>query len=51
MIRSGEVDVVIAGGAEACITGITMAGFAQARTMSTRNDDAGEGLAAVRRRA
>ncbi|MBV8931280.1 MAG: beta-ketoacyl-[acyl-carrier-protein] synthase II [Kutzneria sp.] len=38
MIKSGEADVVIAGGAEACITGITMAGFAQARTMSTRND-------------
>jgi 3-oxoacyl-[acyl-carrier-protein] synthase II len=38
MIRSGEADVVVAGGAEACITGITMAGFAQARTMSTRND-------------
>jgi 3-oxoacyl-[acyl-carrier-protein] synthase II len=38
MIRAGEADVVVAGGAEACITGITMAGFAQARTMSTRND-------------
>ncbi|HKN96755.1 MAG TPA: beta-ketoacyl-ACP synthase II [Pseudonocardiaceae bacterium] len=39
MIRSGEADVVIAGGAEACIVPITMAGFSQARTMSTRNDD------------
>jgi len=39
MIRSGEADVVVAGGAEACIIPITMAGFAQARTMSTRNDD------------
>jgi 3-oxoacyl-[acyl-carrier-protein] synthase II len=39
MIRSGEADVVVAGGAEACIVAITMAGFAQARTMSTRNDD------------
>jgi len=39
MIRSGEADVIIAGGAEACITGITMAGFAQARTMSTRNNE------------
>jgi 3-oxoacyl-[acyl-carrier-protein] synthase II len=39
MIRSGEADVVVAGGAEACITGITMAGFAQARTMSTRNNE------------
>ncbi|MEU7525723.1 beta-ketoacyl-[acyl-carrier-protein] synthase family protein [Saccharothrix sp. NPDC042600] len=39
MLRSGEADVVVAGGAEACITTITMAGFIQARTMSTRNDD------------
>lgn len=39
MLRAGEADVVIAGGAEACIAGITMAGFAQSRTMSTRNDD------------
>ena len=39
MIRSGEADVVVAGGAEACVVAITMAGFAQARTMSTRNDD------------
>lgn len=39
MLRAGEADVVIAGGAEACITAITMAGFAQSRTMSTRNDE------------
>ena len=39
MLRSGEVDVVIAGGAEACITGITVAGFVQARTLSQRNDE------------
>ena len=39
MIRSGEADVVVAGGAEAAIAPITMAGFAQARTMSTRNDE------------
>jgi 3-oxoacyl-[acyl-carrier-protein] synthase II len=39
MLKTGEADVVIAGGAEACITSITMAGFSQARTMSTRNDD------------
>lgn len=39
MLKSGEADVVVAGGAEACITTITMAGFIQARTMSTRNDD------------
>jgi 3-oxoacyl-[acyl-carrier-protein] synthase II len=39
MIQSGRADVVIAGGAEACIHPITIAGFAQARTVSTRNDD------------
>ncbi|MBW4721711.1 beta-ketoacyl-[acyl-carrier-protein] synthase family protein [Saccharothrix obliqua] len=39
MLRAGEADVVVAGGAEACITTITMAGFIQARTMSTRNDE------------
>ncbi|HEV2780911.1 MAG TPA: beta-ketoacyl-ACP synthase II [Actinophytocola sp.] len=39
MIRSGEADVVVAGGAEAAITSITLAGFAQARTMSTRNEE------------
>jgi 3-oxoacyl-[acyl-carrier-protein] synthase II len=39
LLRSGEVDVVLAGGAEACITGITVAGFVQARTLSQRNDE------------
>lgn len=39
MLRAGEADIVVAGGAEAAITSITMAGFAQARTMSTRNDE------------
>ncbi len=39
LLRAGEVDVVIAGGAEACITGITVAGFVQARTLSQRNDE------------
>jgi 3-oxoacyl-[acyl-carrier-protein] synthase II len=39
MIRTGEADVVVAGGAEACICAIPVAGFSQARTMSTRNDD------------
>ena len=38
-MREGEADVVIAGGAEACITGITVAGFVQARTLSQRNDE------------
>lgn len=39
LLRANEVDVVIAGGAEACITGLTVAGFAQARTLSLRNDE------------
>ena len=39
MLRADEVDVVVAGGAEACITGIPLAGFAQMRAISTRNDD------------
>jgi 3-oxoacyl-[acyl-carrier-protein] synthase II len=39
LLKAGEVDVVVAGGAEACITGITVAGFVQARTLSRRNDD------------
>lgn len=39
MIKSGLADVVVAGGAEACIHAITIAGFAQSRTLSTRNDE------------
>ena len=38
LLKSGEVDVVLAGGAEACIAPITVAGFVQARTLSQRND-------------
>ena len=39
MIQNGRADVVVAGGAEACIMPITVAGFAQSRTLSTRNND------------
>ena len=39
MIQSGRADVVVAGGTEAVICGITMAGFAAMRALSTRNDD------------
>jgi 3-oxoacyl-[acyl-carrier-protein] synthase II len=39
MIKSGRADVVVAGGAEACIHPITVAGFAQSRTLSLRNDE------------
>lgn len=39
MIQTGSADVVVAGGAEACIHPITVAGFAQSRTLSLRNDE------------
>ncbi|VXC65676.1 3-oxoacyl-(acyl-carrier-protein) synthase 1 [Arthrobacter sp. 9V] len=41
LIRSGEADVVIAGGTEAAITPITVAAFLQTQAISTRTDDAG----------
>ncbi len=37
-IRHGEVEVMIAGGAEATVTELAMGGFAAARALSTRND-------------
>ncbi len=39
MLQADEVDVVVAGGAEACIAPITLAGFCQARTMARDWDD------------
>ncbi len=39
MIRSGQVDVVLAGGTEAAIHPLTIAGFAAMRALSRRNDD------------
>ena len=39
LIRSGEADVVIAGGTEAAITPITIAGFARAGVLAHRADD------------
>lgn len=39
LIRRGAADVVVAGGAEAAITDFAVASFAQARALSTRNDD------------
>jgi len=38
-IRYGEVDVMIAGGAESCVSELAVGGFASARALSTRNDD------------
>jgi 3-oxoacyl-[acyl-carrier-protein] synthase II len=38
-IRSGLADVVVAGGCEACIHPLPLAGFAQMRALSTRHDD------------
>lgn len=42
MLQADEVDVVVAGGAEACIAPITLAGFCQARTMATGWEDPAE---------
>ena len=39
MIEYGDADVMIAGGAEAAITQLSVGGFAAARALSTRNDD------------
>lgn len=38
IIQRGEADVMITGGAEATITSSSMAGFCQAKALSTRND-------------
>jgi 3-oxoacyl-[acyl-carrier-protein] synthase II len=39
IIRSGRADVVLAGGTEAVVHPLPIAGFASMRAMSTRNDD------------
>jgi 3-oxoacyl-[acyl-carrier-protein] synthase II len=39
LIAGGLADVVLVGGAEAAITPFTIAGFAQARTLSRRNEE------------
>lgn len=39
LLRSGRVDVVVAGGSEACIHPLPLAGFAQMRALSTRHDE------------
>jgi 3-oxoacyl-[acyl-carrier-protein] synthase II len=39
MIMHGDADVMIAGGAEAAVTPLSVGGFAAMRALSTRNDD------------
>lgn len=38
LIKAGSADCMVTGGAEAAITGITIAGFQNMRALSTRND-------------
>ena len=40
IIQRGDANLMLAGGAEAAVTPITIAGFAAMKAMSTRNDDA-----------
>lgn len=39
IIRRGDAEIALAGGTEAAITPISMAGFAAARALTSRNDD------------
>jgi 3-oxoacyl-[acyl-carrier-protein] synthase II len=38
-VRSGEMDIIVAGGSEASIGPLALAGFCAARSLSTRNDE------------
>ena len=39
MIRAGEADIAVCGGAEACVDPVAIGGFSAAKALSTRNDD------------
>ena len=39
LIEYGDADIMIAGGAEAAVTPLSIGGFASAKALSTRNDD------------
>lgn len=42
ILRNGEADLMVAGGAEACLDPVSLAGFSAARAMSTRCNDTPE---------
>jgi 3-oxoacyl-[acyl-carrier-protein] synthase II len=39
LIEYGDVDVMVAGGSEACVSALGVGGFSASRALSTRNDD------------
>jgi 3-oxoacyl-[acyl-carrier-protein] synthase II len=39
LIKRGRADVIIAGGTEACVTPLVLAGFCQMQALAARNDD------------